>query len=394
MHEADVAIVGAGTAGALAATMLGRAGYATTLIDPAHPFGADFRCEKIEHTHAAALRSAGVLDEITPAGCRYEGIWIARQGRLVEYRPMVEYGIDYAALVNRIRELALPHAEFLKDKVTGVQLDPRRQVLQLASGKQVAARLVIAATGLNPSLTEALGLQRRVINRCNSISIGFDVAPEGRSRFDFDALTYFGEHPRHRVAYLTLFPIGAHMRANLFVYRETSDPWFKEFRQDPVAAMFASMPRLKALTGDFKVLGAAKIRPVDLVATEPIDKPGLVLVGDAFSTACPVSGTGASKAMVDVERLCNVYVPRWLAGCDVGPDVIAQFYRDPDKVASDKHSRETSLFARRLALEPGPAWAAYRWARFAGAAGRHTFNRIRQSLQTGATKPSSMQWQQ
>lgn len=394
MREADVAIVGAGAAGALAATMLGRAGYATVLIDPAHPFGADFRCEKIEHTHADALRSAGVLDEITPAGCRYEGIWIARQGRLVEFRPMVEYGIDYAALVNRIRELSLPRVTFLKDKVTGVQLDPRRQVVQLASGEQVAARLVIAATGLNPGLLDALGLKRRVISRCHSISIGFDVAPEGRGRFDFDALTYFGEHPQHRVAYLTLFPIGSHMRANLFVYREMNDPWLKAFRQEPVAAMFACMPRLKALTGDFKVAGAAKFRPVDLVATEPLDKPGLALVGDAFSTACPVSGTGASKAMVDVERLCNVYVPRWLAGDTVGADVMAEFYRDPAKVASDKHSRETSLFAKRLALEPGLAWAAYRWARFAGAAGRHACNRLRQSFQAGVVKPSGVQWQQ
>lgn len=394
MREVDVVIVGAGTAGALAAAMLGRAGYATVLVDPVHPFGADFRAEKIEHTHADALRSAGLLDEITSAGRRYEGIWIARQGRLVEFRPMVEYGIDYAALVNRIRELSPPGVAFLKDKVTGVQLDPRRQTVQLASGEQVAARLVIAATGLNPSLLEVLGLKRRVISPRHSMSIGFDVAPEGRTRFDLDALTYFGEDPVQRVAYLTLFPLGSHMRANLFVYREMTDPWLKEFRQDPVATMFASMPHLQALTGDFKVLGTAKFRPVDLVATEPLDRPGLVLVGDAFSTACPVSGTGASKAMVDVERLCNVYVPRWLAGESIGADVVAQFYRDPEKVASDKHSRETSLFAKRLALEQGPAWTAYRWARFAGAAGRHAFNRVRQSIGASTVKPAGVQWQQ
>ena len=34
MRETDIAIVGAGLAGALCATMLGRAGYTATLIDP------------------------------------------------------------------------------------------------------------------------------------------------------------------------------------------------------------------------------------------------------------------------------------------------------------------------------------------------------------------------
>lgn len=392
MRQTDVAIVGAGAAGALAAAMLGRAGYATVLIDPASQVGPDFRCEKIEHTHAEALRRAGLLDEIALAGQRYEGIWIARRGRLVENRPMVEYGIDYAVLVTRIRELAAQTTEFIADKVVAAELGPQRQVLQLAGGRQVSARLVIAATGLNPSLMEALGLGRRIISRAHSLSIGFDVVPVGRERFAFDALTYFGEHPRHRVAYLTLFPIAAHMRANLFVYRETSDPWFKQFRADPVPALFASLPRLQALTGDFAVSGAVKFRPVDLVATEPLDKPGLVLVGDAFSTACPVSGTGASKAMVDVERLCNVYVPRWLAGSRLDAATICEFYDDPVKRASDKHSRETSLFAKRLALEPGLAWNAYRWARYAGAKGRHTFNAARRLV--ASAKPAGLQWQQ
>ena len=394
MQSVDVAIVGAGTAGAMAATMLGRAGHAVALIDPIHPFGADFRCEKIEHTHADALRRAGLLDEITPAGRRYEGIWIARQGRFVEIVPMVEYGIDYGALVNRIRDLLPANVAFLNDKVTGVQLDARRPVVDLASGDKITARLVIAANGLNPGLLEALGLERRVISRGHSLSIGFDVAPEGRSRFDFEALTYFGEDPRHRVAYLTLFPIGGHVRANLFVYREVSDPWVKDFRRDPVAAMCAAMPNLKSLTGDFKVVSQPKFRAVDLVATEPLDKPGLVLVGDAFSTACPVSGTGASKAMVDVERLCNEHIPRWLAGETIGPETIAQFYNDPAKVASDLHSRQVSLFAKRLALETGPLWSAYRWVRFFGAAGRYAFNRVRQAVEAGTTKPSGVQWQQ
>jgi 2-polyprenyl-6-methoxyphenol hydroxylase-like FAD-dependent oxidoreductase len=47
MHETEIAIVGAGLAGSLAATMLGRAGHAVTLIDPSEACRPDFRCEKL-----------------------------------------------------------------------------------------------------------------------------------------------------------------------------------------------------------------------------------------------------------------------------------------------------------------------------------------------------------
>ncbi len=78
-----------------------------------------------------------------------------------------------------------------------------------------------------------------------------------------------------------------------------------------------------------------------------------MLVGDAFSTACPVSGRGAIKAMVDAQRLCSAYVPQWLQGREIGADEIAAFYCDPEKLRSDAHARHVSLFSKRLALEPG-----------------------------------------
>lgn len=391
MHQTDVAIIGGGVAGALCAAMLGRQGHATCLIDPVHPFGPDFRCEKLEHAHIEALQKAGLLADVLPAGRRYDRIWIARQGYLVEKRPMVEYGIDYASLVNTLRRLMPSDVAFLNDKVVGADVGGVAPVLRLAGGDAVRAKLVIGASGLNNDLLAQFGMRRRVVSPCHSISIGFDVSPKDRQAFDFDALTYFGEHPRHRVAYFTLFPIGQHVRANLFVYRELADPWLKRFRADPVALLHEAMPRLRQLTGDFGVVGAPRIRPVDLLDTEDLEKPGLVMIGDAFATACPVSGTGASKALVDAERLCNHYVPAWLRAQAVTADHVAQFYADPQKCASDRHSRGVSLFAKRLTLEPGFGWAAYRWARCAGSLGRNAVNTLR--AWTPGSQKADLQWQ-
>ena len=124
MRETDIAIVGAGLAGSLAAAMLGRAGHAVTLIDPFERCRPDFRCEKLEEAHVDTLRRAGVLDEVLPAALRYEDIWVARLGRLAEVKPIVEYGVEYSALVNRLRSLIPRDVPFVQSKVTDCRLRP------------------------------------------------------------------------------------------------------------------------------------------------------------------------------------------------------------------------------------------------------------------------------
>ena len=64
MQTADVAIIGAGAAGSLAAIMLARAGHSVVLIDPTHPYRPEFRCEKIDYRHAEVLSAAGVLKRL------------------------------------------------------------------------------------------------------------------------------------------------------------------------------------------------------------------------------------------------------------------------------------------------------------------------------------------
>ena len=205
---------------------------------------------------------------------------------------------------------------------------------------------------------------------CHSISIGFDAAPVGRAAFDFPALTYYAERPSDSTALITLFPIGRNMRANLFVYRDMNDPWLQEFRAAPQETLFKLMPGLRKLMGDFTVADHIKIRPVDLYATRGHLQPGLVLVGDAFSTSCPAAGTGARKVLTDVERLCNVYIPRWLATPGMGADKIAAFYADPVKQACDRFCFDKAHMLKSLSTDRGLVWRARRHIKFFGQYGR------------------------
>ena len=65
--------------------------------------------------------------------------------------------------------------------------------------------------------------------------------------------------------------------------------------------------------------------------------------------------------LTDVERLCTVHVPRWLATPGASAEKIAAFYDDPIKRASDADGLRLSEFSRSMAIDPGLIWAARRW---------------------------------
>ena len=160
------------------------------------------------------------------------------------------------------------------------------------------------------------------------------------------------------MAYLSLFPIGGKMRANFMVYREMPDPWLQRFRQAPEDTMRALMPGLQRMMGEFRVSGPVRIRPADLCVTDGHLQPGIVLAGDAFSTSCPAAGTGTTKVFTDVGRLCNVYIPQWLATDGMGAQKIAAFYDDPEKMACDARCLAKAYHLRSLSIDDGLSWRA------------------------------------
>lgn len=370
MHDTQVAIVGGGLAGSLAAAMLGRDGVDVVFIDPNKQYPAEFRCEKLDGDQMAILRRTGLADAVLTNSTHDREAWVARYGRIVEKRPGDQQGIFYASLVNTVRAEIPTNVRHIEAKATGITTSVDRQTVTLSNGEEVRARLVILANGLSLSLRDALKLGRETVSKCHSISIGFNMKPLGRETFPFPALTYYSETPANRAALITMFPIGEAMRANLFVYRDMDDPWLKAFRTAPKETLLAMMPSLAGLAGDFAVDGFVQIRPVDLYVSTGHEQDGIVLVGDAFSTSCPAAGTGARKALNDVERLCNHYVRAWLETPGMGRQKVAQFYADPVKRACDDFAKDKAFQLKSFSLDPSLTWNLRRWGKFFAQSGR------------------------
>jgi 2-polyprenyl-6-methoxyphenol hydroxylase-like FAD-dependent oxidoreductase len=368
MSRPDIAIVGAGLAGSTAAAMLARAGRDFLIVDPHPRCNWDFRVEKLDPSHLEDLRKTGLAECVLPKLTPGTHQWMVRLGRFVHKRTTEQYGFYYDGLVNIFRDL-IPTERFVQEKVTAIKTSNDRQTLTLSNGEEISARLVVLATGPNHTLRESLGIERNVLNACHSVGFGYDIKPTGHD-FDFDALTFFPENPHDPISYLTLFRVGAIMRANLFVYRELKDPWLRIFRDAPKETALAALPGLRNILGDHEVVGRTKLRPVELYETAGHVRPGVVLVGDAFATSCPAAGTGSNKVFTDVERLCNHYIPRWLATRGMDSTKIAMFYADPEKRACDAESRARALDMRALAVDDSMRWRLQRLLRRARGYGR------------------------
>jgi 2-polyprenyl-6-methoxyphenol hydroxylase-like FAD-dependent oxidoreductase len=363
MKTCDVAIVGGGLAGATAAAMLGEAGHDIALIDPHETYPPEFRCEKLDASQVELLRKTGLAEPVLRQASLDGTVAIVRYGRLLGSKKSARYGIIYDTLVNAIHKQVPARVSQIRAKVTGVTNGADRQTLMLSGGGELSARLVVMANGLHPGLAQSLGIERRVVSRCHTMAIGFDMRPAGRASFGFKALTYYPEKASDGVAYMSVFPAGGKLRVNLFTYWQARDERLAGMRDAPEQTLLRLWPKLQRALGGF-VVENVRIRPIDLYVTEGYRQSGIVLVGDAFATACPAVGVGANKVLTDVERLCNVHIPRWLASPGMGVEKIASFYADPIKRACDESSAARSFYLRSLSTDEGLAWRARRWTRF------------------------------
>jgi 2-polyprenyl-6-methoxyphenol hydroxylase-like FAD-dependent oxidoreductase len=130
----------------------------------------------------------------------------------------------------------------------------------------------------------------------------------------------------------------------------------RDLRRDTEATLLRLLPGLRRFLGDFRLIDRVQNWVMDLSIVDGHLQPGIVLIGDAFQTNCPAAGTGVARLLVDVERLCTEYAPRWLATAGMGIEKISQFYSDPDKIAADQQSLKMARFRQALTSRNDISW--------------------------------------
>lgn len=363
-READVAIIGAGLSGSTAAAVLGRAGYRVVLVDRHAACPPQFKVENIGAEQADTFSRLGLWDRIATAATRNDHVTNLRRGRVLDRTQGLHFSLRYDEIVHAVRSALPETVEFLVDRVTDITTSAELQRVVLAKQGTIQARLVVLATGMGDFLSDKLGMTRRITSEKHSISFGFDLAPTSGGGFRFPTVTYYGETPDDRIDYISIFPMRDCIRANLFTYRDANDPWLGDLMRTPKQALLAALPGLRKILGDFEITSPVQCWAMNLCEVEGHHQDGVVLIGDAFRSSCPATGTGVTRLLTDVERLCLRYAPNWLASPGMGREKIARFYQDPAKRATDARAAAAARTRRPLILSTSLTGIVRREAHF------------------------------
>lgn len=358
--EADVIIVGAGLAGTLAAILLGRNGINVALVDRAAVYPPDFRAEQLVGYQVEMLARLALLDIVAGDTVPAEQAVGFRNGHQIGIVTAPHYGISYETMVNRARLHLPPSVRFINARAADIVAGPDRQRVVLATGESVTGRLAVIATGLGRQLLAKAGAGKMTDFGTRVLAFGFDLDVEAPEFFDTSVMVVQGQIPADKIDYLTLFAIGKRIRGNLFSYHDSDDPWTQSMRRQPRETLRRVLPGIEKITGEIRSAGPVEYCVIDLVMSTGHRRDGVVLVGDAFQISSPAAGTGISRLLNDIDRLCNVYVPQWLATDGMDVSKISRFYDDPVKRSSDAEALRVACYRRAVTVETSLRWRAHR----------------------------------
>ena len=357
--SSEIVIVGAGMAGTTLAAVLGQQGRRVILVDPHPRCPRIFKAEKVDQEPVELLRKFGLLEYLLPHSRRWSEVRAGFDGRTFKTLRTEQYGINYADMVNALRANLPAAVENRCDSVEHIANSGQVQRVKLRGGEELTCRLVVLASGASSELLANLKLNRRVVQKDQSVVLGFDVIASPAQSFDFDSVVYYSVSPSTRISYLTLFKVRDTMRANLFVYRSAYDPWIREFIMKPDWMLRRHLPGLNRATGNFEVVSQVESGCVDLYRVDGNPQPGVAFIGDAFQSTCPSTGLGLSKVLTDVDVLATC-IPRWLATPGMGTEKLSDLYDDPRKLAADSRALRRAHDDRCASIDLSPRWQIHR----------------------------------
>ena len=299
----DVLIVGAGPAGAVAATLLARAGARVRLLDRA-AFPRDKLCgDTVNPGTVASLRRMGLSGILETRGLPVDGMRLTGPlGAVVEAR--YPAGLQGRALLRRDLDQSLLEGAI----AAGARFEPgvavRRAMVDESGATPVVRGVVIGATGRERDLRASVVLGTDGRRSALAFALGLARHPSRPRRWAIGGyyqgvagLTTFGEMHVRSGRYIGVAPVPGGL-ANVCLVRpvRAGDPPLG----DPAELLRRALMSDQVLRDRFA--DARLVRPPAVLGPLAIDvdgvpPPGLILAGDAAGFIDPMTGDGLSFAV-------------------------------------------------------------------------------------------------
>jgi 2-octaprenyl-6-methoxyphenol hydroxylase len=363
--QTDVAIVGAGMAGATLALGLAQAGLACVLVDPL-PFEAmaaetfDGRASAISFSCFRQWRAVGAAAAIEPFAQRIEQILVTdgrAPGRAAPGPSGAWLRFDSAEIADRVDGEPL-----------GYLVENRRIRAGLAQAVRATAGIEVLAPASLASLAVEPGRARLVLNDGRSIVAPLAVGADGRASkvreasgiavtgWDYGHVGIVATvglgRDHHGVAYEHFLPTGPFAILPL-TERRASLVWTESRARGE--ALMAARPEvfgawLRRRFGDFlgpvTVLGPRFAYPLSLQLAQRLVGPRTALAGDAAHSVHPIAGQGLNMGLKDAAALAEVVAEAFRVGEDIGEAAVLERYARWRSLDNLGVALATDLFTR------------------------------------------------
>ena len=334
--NADIVIAGGGHVGLTLALALKQAvpTLAVSLVDQAPPAaaGKDARASAIAAAGRRMLRRLGVWEEIaanaepiremiiTDSRTRdvARPVFLTFDGKTDDGEPfahMVENGILNAALAQAA--LAAGAEIIAPDSVVDFQSDSATVTAPLASGRAIAARLLVAADGVRSRLRALAGIQTVAWSYRQAgivVTVAHDRPHKGRAEEHFLPAGPFA-----------ILPLTGN-RCSL-VWTEDADLAEWIVSADPETFQRELERRFGHRLGAIRALGPPRSFPLGLTLARAFVKPRFALAGDAAHGIHPIAGQGLNLGFRDVAALAETIVEGARLGLDIGSLALLERYQ-------------------------------------------------------------------
>jgi 2-octaprenylphenol hydroxylase len=302
----DVAVVGGGAVGAAMSLALHRAGVDVALIErgpppkPYDPYDYDLRVYALSPASSRFLAELGVWPRI--AGQRvsaYQGmcIWDERPEQALRFdaaslgAPELGHIVENDLLLEALWQALADVPRYTQARLANLQLDQDAARLELEDGREISARLVIAADGAESQLREWAGIdcvrwdypQRAVVCHVQT------------------------ERPHQGVAYQRFLPSGplaflplADGRCSIVWSTQDAEDLLAQDDDEFCSRLAAALQfELGAVTSCTRRIAF----PLRLLHARDYVLPRFALAGDAAHVVHPLAGQGVNLGLADVIAL-------------------------------------------------------------------------------------------
>lgn len=309
MQDFEIAVVGGGLAGSIAALALARGGRKVALIAPAAE-KADERTTALMDQSIRLLERLGLWERIAPLAAPLSVMQIIDATNRLLRAPTAQfraadvelyafgYNIPNRVLLETLQAGVAAEANITRLDESVIVLDhsPERVTLTLAGGETITAAFVIGADGRNSKVRESAGIgARRWSYRQSAVVLNFShTLPHGNVSTEFHTET----------GPFTQVPLPG-LRSSLVWVVKPEEA--ERLMALPIEELSREVEaRMQSMLGKVTVESGAQAWPLSSLMADRFGKDRMALVGEAAHAFPPIGAQGLNLSLRDVITLSEL----------------------------------------------------------------------------------------